>query len=166
VTEKSDSKEPIRVSEIDPKFKYELSGMHGDEKILRRSQRGIYKSDCPVARFSDTFRPRTVIHTTQLGLKVRVAESYQVSLQLAKDKIHHTKMVEAQALITIYPFCHTMFNPNEWRIERKFSETIGTPFLHYPQLHGLVMDTTPEELAFKKLRVEIFKMLQVIKGVN
>jgi heterodisulfide reductase subunit B len=95
-----------------------------------------------------------------------VGVSDKVALQLARHKLNHVKMVEAQALITIYPFCHTMFNPNERRIERKFSETIGTPFLHYPQLHGLTMDTTPEEHAFKKLRVEIFKMLQVIKGVN
>jgi hypothetical protein len=28
-------KEPIKASEIDPKFKYELTRMHGGEKLLK-----------------------------------------------------------------------------------------------------------------------------------
>jgi heterodisulfide reductase subunit C len=69
------NKEPIKASEIDPKFKYELSKMHGGEKLLRCFQCGTCTSDCPVARFSDTYRPRTLIHMAQLGLKERVLNS-------------------------------------------------------------------------------------------
>jgi len=69
------SKEPIKASEIDPKFKYELSRLHGSEKILRCFQCGTCTSDCPVARFSDTYRPRTIIRMAQLGLKERVLNS-------------------------------------------------------------------------------------------
>ena len=69
------NKEPIKASEIDPKFKYELSKMHGGEKLLRCFQCGTCTSDCPVARFSDTYRPRTIIHMAQLGLKERVLNS-------------------------------------------------------------------------------------------
>ncbi len=68
-------KEPVKASEIDPKFKYELSRMHGGEKLLRCFQCGTCTSDCPVARFSDTYRPRTLIHMAQLGLKERVLNS-------------------------------------------------------------------------------------------
>ena len=68
-------KEPIKASEIDPKFKYELSRMHGGEKILKCFQCGTCTSDCPVARFSDTYRPRTIIHMAKLGLKERVLNS-------------------------------------------------------------------------------------------
>ena len=96
-----------------------------------------------------------------------VGVSDKVALQLARHKLTHVKMVEAQALITICPFCHIMFDTNELRIERMFSETYGIPVLHYPQLLGLAMGMTPEELAFKELRVDTSKMLQVIKeGVN
>lgn len=66
---------PIKASEIDPKFKYELQKIHGAEKILKCFQCGTCTSDCPVARFSDSYRPRTLIHMAQLGLKDRVLNS-------------------------------------------------------------------------------------------
>ncbi|MCW4054303.1 MAG: 4Fe-4S dicluster domain-containing protein [Candidatus Bathyarchaeota archaeon] len=75
MTETATSKEPIKSSEIDPKFKYKLSRMHGGEKLLRCFQCGTCTSDCPVARFSDTYRPRTIIRMAQLGLKERVLNS-------------------------------------------------------------------------------------------
>ncbi|TRO47255.1 4Fe-4S dicluster domain-containing protein [Candidatus Bathyarchaeota archaeon] len=75
MTETTTSKEPIKASEIDPKFKYELSRMHGGEKLLRCFQCGTCTSDCPVARFSDDYRPRRIIRMAQLGLKERVLNS-------------------------------------------------------------------------------------------
>ncbi|MCW4054304.1 MAG: CoB--CoM heterodisulfide reductase iron-sulfur subunit B family protein [Candidatus Bathyarchaeota archaeon] len=96
-----------------------------------------------------------------------VGVSDKVALQLARHKLSNVKMVEAQALITICPFCHIMFDTNELRIERMFNETYGIPVLHYPQLLGLAMGMTPEELAFNELRVDTSKILQTIKeGVN
>ncbi|NWG10969.1 4Fe-4S dicluster domain-containing protein [Candidatus Bathyarchaeota archaeon] len=68
-------KERIKASEIDPKFKYEIAKMHGGEKLMRCFQCGTCTSDCPVARFSETYRPRQIIRMTQLGLKDRVLNS-------------------------------------------------------------------------------------------
>jgi heterodisulfide reductase subunit C len=65
----------IKSSEMDPKFKYEISKMHGGEKLMRCFQCGTCTSDCPIARFSDTYRPRQIIRMTQLGLKDRVLNS-------------------------------------------------------------------------------------------
>ncbi len=65
----------IKPSEIDPKFKYEISKMRGGEKLMRCYQCGTCTSDCPIARFSDTYRPRQIIRMTQLGLKDRVLNS-------------------------------------------------------------------------------------------
>ncbi len=65
----------IKASEMDPKFKYEISKMHGGEKLMRCFQCGTCTSDCPVARFSETYRPRQIIRMTQLGLKNRVLDS-------------------------------------------------------------------------------------------
>jgi heterodisulfide reductase subunit C len=69
------AKEPIKASEINPKFKYEISKMHGGERLLRCFQCGTCTSDCPVARFSETYRPRQIIRMAQLGLKERVLNS-------------------------------------------------------------------------------------------
>jgi len=75
MTETVTAKGTIKASEIDPKFKYELLKMHGGEKLLRCFQCGTCTSDCPVARYSDTYRPRTIIRMAQLGLKERVLNS-------------------------------------------------------------------------------------------
>jgi len=75
MAETAPAKEPIKASEIDPKFKYELTKMHGGEKLLRCFQCGTCTSDCPIARFSDTYRPRQIIRMAQLGLKNRVLNS-------------------------------------------------------------------------------------------
>jgi heterodisulfide reductase subunit B len=96
-----------------------------------------------------------------------VGVSDKVALALAKDKLSHIKQVEAQALITICPFCHIMYDTNELRIEKLFNETYGIPILHYPQLLGLAMGMKPEELAFNELRVNPSNILkQITKGEN
>ncbi len=85
----------------------------------------------------------------------------------AHDKLNHVKIAGAQALITSCPFCHIMFDTNELRIERVFSEKYGIPVIHYPQLLGLALGMTPEELAFEDLRVHTSKIIkQVIQGVK
>jgi len=66
---------PIKASEIDIKFKYEISKMHGGEQLMRCFQCGTCTSDCPVARFSETYRPRQIIRMAQLGLRDRVLNS-------------------------------------------------------------------------------------------
>ena len=91
----------------------------------------------------------------------------KVALMLTRDKLNHVKIAGAQALITSCPFCHIMFDSNELRIERMFSEKYGIPVLHYPQLLGLAMGMTPEELAFKDLRVDTTKIVkQIIQGAK
>jgi len=71
----SSNKEPIRASEFDPKFKYEIVKIHGGERLLKCYQCGTCTSDCPIARFSDDYRPRTIIRMAQLGLKDRILKS-------------------------------------------------------------------------------------------
>jgi len=89
-----------------------------------------------------------------------VGVSDKIALQLARDKLNHVKIVDAEALITICPFCHIMYDTNELRIEKLFNEAYGIPILHYPQLLGLAMGLTPEELAFNELRVNASKLLK------
>ncbi len=96
-----------------------------------------------------------------------VGVSDKIALQLARDKLSHIKMVNAQALITVCPFCHIMYDTNELRIEKTFNEVYGIPILHYPQLLGLAMGLTPEELAFGDLRVKAQNIIQQLtQGAN
>jgi len=86
----------------------------------------------------------------------------KVALSLTKDKLNHIKNVQAQALITICPSCHIMYDTNEQRIEKLFNETYDIPILHYTQLLGIAIGLTPEELAFNDLRVNPSKLLNQI----
>ncbi len=86
----------------------------------------------------------------------------QIPLRLAKEKLGHIRSVGAQALITVCPYCHMMFDINQPRIERTFNETFGIPVLHYTQLLGLAMGFNPDELALSQLRVDASKVLKLI----
>jgi len=59
-------------SKINSKFKYEISKIPGGENLLNCFQCGMCTSACPIARFSETYRPRQIIRMTQLGLKKKV----------------------------------------------------------------------------------------------
>ena len=82
---------------------------------------------------------------------------------MAKEKFDHIMAVGAQALITVCPFCHMMYDLNQPRIERMFNTKIGIPVLHYTQLLGLAMGFSPEELGIEELRVKPTKLLSLIE---
>ena len=83
----------------------------------------------------------------------------EIPLQLAREKLDHIRAVGAQAMITVCPFCHMMYDLNQPRIERTFNEQFGIPILHYTQLLGLAMGFSPDELALEQLRVDASKIL-------
>ena len=65
----------LKITDMDPKFKYEISKIPGAEKIMLCFQCGTCTADCPIARFSDFYRPRKLMRMTQLGLKDRLLSS-------------------------------------------------------------------------------------------
>jgi heterodisulfide reductase subunit C len=65
-------KNVIKPDEMDPKFKYEISKIHGAEKIMLCFQCGTCTADCPISRFNDIYRPRKIARMVQLGLKERI----------------------------------------------------------------------------------------------
>jgi heterodisulfide reductase subunit B len=67
----------------------------------------------------------------------------EIPLRLAGNKLRNVKAVSAEALITVCPFCHMMFDINQPRIEKLLQEKFGLPVLHYPQ-----------QLALDELRVK------------
>jgi len=86
----------------------------------------------------------------------------ELPLELAREKLDHIRAVGAQAMITVCPFCHMMYDLNQVRIERKFNEKFRIPVLHYPQLLGLAMGMSPDELALKDLRVDASELVNLL----
>lgn len=92
-----------------------------------------------------------------------IAIDDKVALQLSREKLQHIKAVGAQALVTVCPSCHLMFDMQQSRIERMFNDKFELPVLHFPQLLGLAMGFDPDELALNELRVNPSKILEAIK---
>jgi heterodisulfide reductase subunit C len=65
----------IKMGDIDPQFKYEMSRVPGFERLRLCFQCGTCTADCPIARFSDVYHPRKLMRMTQLGMKDRVIGS-------------------------------------------------------------------------------------------
>jgi len=65
----------IKMRDLDPKFKYELSKVPGIENIKLCFQCGTCTADCPIARFSEIYSPRKIMRMTQLGMKDRLLSS-------------------------------------------------------------------------------------------
>ncbi len=94
-----------------------------------------------------------------------IAIDDKVALQLTHEKLQHIKMAGAQAMVTVCPSCHLMFDMQQSRIERAFNEKFELPVLHFPQLLGLAMGLGPDELALGDLRVSPSKLLEALKIV-
>jgi len=73
--QKKNERRTVKSTEVDKQFKYLISKAPGGEKLLSCIQCGTCTSDCPVARFSDGYRPRQIIRMAQLGLKKRIIAS-------------------------------------------------------------------------------------------
>jgi len=54
---------------VDPHFKHELLKVPGGETFKYCYQCGTCTATCPVARFTDVFRPNKIIHLAKLGIR-------------------------------------------------------------------------------------------------
>jgi len=54
---------------VDPTFKYKLLEAPGGETLKLCYQCGTCTATCPIARFTDVFRPNKVIHLAKLGIR-------------------------------------------------------------------------------------------------
>jgi heterodisulfide reductase subunit B len=83
-----------------------------------------------------------------------LAIDQESALSIAKSKLDHVHATEADGLVLLCPFCDIMYEINQRAIERQFGTTYRLPVLFYPQLLGLALGFTPEELGFKLNRVK------------
>ncbi len=88
----------------------------------------------------------------------------KMALGLVVDKLRRVREAGAQALITVCPDCHFMYDFNQPLAERQTGEKFGIPVLHYTQLLGLAMGISPDELGIGMLRVKADKVLELIEG--
>jgi heterodisulfide reductase subunit B len=89
-----------------------------------------------------------------------LAIDQETALAIAKSKLDHVHVADADGMIVICPFCDIMYEVNQRSIERQFGATYRLPVLFYPQVLGLALGYTPEELGFRLNRVKSRKIMR------
>ena len=67
-------------------------------------------------------------------------------------------------LVVICPFCNVMYEGQQKKIEKKLEQKLKVPVLYYPQLLGLAMGFTPDQLGFKLNRVKDKEFLKQMEA--
>jgi succinate dehydrogenase / fumarate reductase, cytochrome b subunit len=74
------------------------------------------------------------------------AQDERVAIKLTGQHILDAKRGGAQTMVTPCPLCHTVLDGFQREIEQDIGQELDMPVLHLPQLVGLALGLTPEEL--------------------
>jgi heterodisulfide reductase subunit B len=89
-----------------------------------------------------------------------LAIDQETALSISKGKLDHVHAADADGMVLICPFCDIMYEINQRSIERQFDVSYRLPVLYYPQLLGLALGFTPDEMGFRLNRVKAKKIMQ------
>ena len=78
----------------------------------------------------------------------------EMALLVTKRKLDHVTAARADGLVLICPFCAIMYEANQRRVEKLYEVEYKLPVLYYPQLLGLAMGFSLEEMGVKLNRVK------------
>jgi heterodisulfide reductase subunit B len=84
----------------------------------------------------------------------------ETALAMAKTKLDHVQAAGADGLVLICPFCDIMYEVNQRSIERQYETTYRLPVIFYPQLLGLALGFSSEEMGFRLNRVKSRKLMR------
>ena len=87
----------------------------------------------------------------------------ETSLLMSKAKLEGVKAQKADALVLICPFCSVMYEGNQKKIEKNFSVELDMPILYYPQLLGLALGFSSEDMGFKLNRIKAKTLLAKVE---
>lgn len=74
------------------------------------------------------------------------AHDERVAIKLTAQHIKSAKGEGAQAMVTPCPLCHTVLDGFQREMEKDIGEKLDMPILHLPQLVGLALGFSPEDL--------------------
>ena len=83
-----------------------------------------------------------------LGIKEDLANT------LAGNKLTEINRAGGNGLVLICPFCNVMYENQQKKIEKKMEQKLKVPVLYYPQLLGLALGASMDELGFKLNRIK------------
>ncbi|MDQ1239086.1 MAG: heterodisulfide reductase subunit [Thermodesulfobacteriota bacterium] len=81
---------------------------------------------------------------------------------LAVKKLEDLSHYDAHALVLVCPFCNVMYEGQQKKIAKKTGLDLKVPVVYYPQVLGLALGYTPDELGFKLNRIKPTEMLRIV----
>ena len=82
-----------------------------------------------------------------------LAVDEEVALAMPQAKLQELAQAGADAMVLVCPFCDIMYEYNQRRVMRNVDARFQLPVLFYPQVLGLAMGMSAEELGFSLNRV-------------
>jgi heterodisulfide reductase subunit B len=83
---------------------------------------------------------------------------------LATKKLKDVAQTAAHALVLVCPFCNVMYEGQQKKIAKKAALDLKVPVVYYPQVLGLALGLSSEELGFKMNRVKPSTVLKIVEG--
>jgi succinate dehydrogenase / fumarate reductase cytochrome b subunit len=94
------------------------------------------------------------------------AHDEKVAIKLTGQHILSAKTGGAEAMITPCPLCHTVLDGFQREIEKDLGQDLDMPVLHLPQLVGLALGLTPEELNIDRHMVPAGAVTNFVANTN
>jgi succinate dehydrogenase / fumarate reductase cytochrome b subunit len=86
------------------------------------------------------------------------AHDERIAIKLTGQHILSAKTNGAKAMVTPCPLCHTVLDGFQKEIEQDLAQRLDMPVLHLPQLIGLALGLSPEELRLNQHIVSAEKL--------
>jgi len=92
--------------------------------------------------------------------------SEEVANALAAIKLKDVAKTEAHALVLVCPFCNVMYEGQQKKIFKETGLDLKVPVVYYPQILGLALGLSSQELGFKLNRVKPSELLKIVEGLK
>jgi heterodisulfide reductase subunit B len=88
----------------------------------------------------------------------------ETALLVTKQKLDHVTAAGADGMVLICPFCAIMYEANQRRVESLYETTYKLPVLYYPQLLGLAMGFSLDEMGIKLNRIKPRGLIKALRS--
>ena len=82
------------------------------------------------------------------------------ALMMTREKLLQIQKVNADCIALLCPFCYVNFDIGQTEIQRLTKEKFNIPVLYYPEMIGLSLGLSPDELGLKFHRVKVAPLLK------
>ena len=100
------------------------------------------------------------------GLTQIIIHKEEMSLPFLKRKLDSLKKIEVDALIVVCPYCMTILDRGQFKMEERGIEEYGVPVLYINQLLGLAMGIDPVRLGLDAHITPVKRLLEKLEVSN